>query len=449
MLSALLTNTTVGGMTVGVKQSSSHVCQFVVWSFFFEIETHCCCQDLSSKQKAVGLIKSLKVTITRRYDRHHPPSKKPAFHRQLCTTRAAGIMLNTSHFNALAQSTTNQSPPSIVALEQAPLVLIHHEQFLPSASYFAVFRPPKVTLTPNRIFLSNDHLLERLLGDIIIGAGVTAMVSPFLTVIDKALVQKSAGSATVVGSMIGSVSSMIKNPIGYVKSPTFLWMWATYAATYTVANSIKTITEHRQQVSSSSRSRVRMAAAADASTSSSNDALSKGAIFLGTTMANTTACLAKDRAYAKLFGNPAATKVPNISYAAWLLRDFSVIGSSFILPDYVAPVVKDAFTLSDTTARHVAQVGTPMVAQLVAGPLHFLGLDCFNRDLSKMGLTKRILDRSRFLARTFKDVALARMIRVLPGYGVAGIANANLRNKWREHLKRKEVCEILEANRHL
>lgn len=339
---------------------------------------------------------------------------------------------------------SSSTAAAAAAQEEAPLLLVDYEQrFLPTAPYFVVFKPPRVSLSKSNVLRPDDHLAERLLGDIVIGAGVTAVVSPFLTVIDKALVQKSAGTHSVIGSMLGSVSSMIRNPVAYAKSPTFLWMWATYAATYTVANSIKTITEHQQHVASL-RHRERKGKAAS---SSNNAALSTGAIFLGTTFANSTACLAKDRAYAKLFGNPAATKVPKLSYAAWLLRDFSVIGSSFILPDYVAPIVKDTFSLSDSTARHVAQVATPMAAQLIAGPLHFLGLDCFNRDLSHMkSLTTRFLDRTGFLTKTFKDVALARMIRVLPGYGVAGVWNAQLRNQWRAHLMQKEVREILDTN---
>jgi len=335
-----------------------------------------------------------------------------------------------------APSSRQEEPQLLLAQYEHPT-----QQILPTvAPYFAVFQPPQVSLKKSNVFRADDHLSERLLGDVVIGCGVTAVVSPFLTVIDKALVQKSAGTHTVVGSMLGSVTSMLRNPVAYAKSPTFLWMWLTYAATYSVANSIKTITEHRDHVASSRAPRGR-------GSIGKNDALSTGAIFVGTTMANTTACLMKDRAYAKLFGNPAATRVPKISYAAWLLRDFSVIGSSFILPDHVAPLVRDTFGISDNAARHVAQVGTPMAAQLVAAPLHFFGLDCFNRDLSHVpNLTTRALDRSHFLARTFKDVALARMIRVLPGYGVAGVWNTQLRNRWRAHLTRKEVTEILDTN---
>lgn len=335
-------------------------------------------------------------------------------------------------------------PTSITACDGPKL--IYREQYLSTAPLFDVFHAPSVTISRSNVFHGNDHIVERLAGDVAIGAGVTFFVSPFITVIDKALVQKSAGSHTVLGSMMGSVTSMIRNPVGYLKSPTFLWMWCTYSCTYVVANSIKTIAEHQEYVAT------RRAAARGGRTTSSkssNGAFAAGATFLGTTMANSTACLAKDRAYAKLFGNPAATKVPKISYAAWLLRDFSVIGSSFILPDYVAPIVKDTFNLSDSAARHVAQVGTPMAAQLVAGPLHFLGLDCFNRDLSHIkSLTTRVVDRTHFLSRTFKDVALARMIRVLPGYGVAGVWNAHLRNQWRGYLKQKEVREILDTNYH-
>jgi len=336
-----------------------------------------------------------------------------------------------------------------------------------SPAHFVMFKPPppRVTLRKSKVLLRSNNnsrhrnLAERLVGDVVIGCGVTAVVSPFLTVIDKALVQKSAGTHSVVGSMLDSTTSMLRRPVSYFKSPTFLWMWATYAATYSVANSIKTLTEHHHQTQTQSQLLARKTAPTTASPSTNGNiavaatspsaksnvnALSAGAIFLGTTIANTTACLAKDRAYAKMFGNPAATTVPKISYAAWLLRDFSVIGSSFILPDYVAPTVQETFSLNENAARHVAQVGTPMAAQLVAGPLHFAGLDCYNRDLSSMKrLSSRVLDRSRFLARTFKSVALARMVRVLPGYGVAGVWNAQLRTRWQSHLKQKEVRKIL------
>eukprot|EP00529_Nitzschia_sp_RCC80_P028338 CAMPEP_0113462776 /NCGR_PEP_ID=MMETSP0014_2-20120614/12286_1 /TAXON_ID=2857 /ORGANISM="Nitzschia sp." /LENGTH=260 /DNA_ID=CAMNT_0000354689 /DNA_START=8 /DNA_END=788 /DNA_ORIENTATION=+ /assembly_acc=CAM_ASM_000159 len=89
-----------------------------------------------------------------------------------------------------------------------------------------------------------DELGERLLGDVLVATGVTAGVAPFLTVVDKAIVESSAGTKTLVRSGVDSIRSMVQNPVSYVKSPTFLLMWSVYAATYATANSFKTLEEH-------------------------------------------------------------------------------------------------------------------------------------------------------------------------------------------------------------
>lgn len=282
---------------------------------------------------------------------------------------------------------------------------------------------------------SNTHLRERLIGDVVIGCSVTAVISPMVAIIDKSLVQRSAGTHTLVTSALSSMTSILRDPVAYAKSPTFLWMWATYAATYATCNVIKTLTEEQEHRRSTQR------ASFDAS---QNTGLSTGAIFLGTTGANTTACLMKDSAYARLFGT-GAHAVPKVSYALWIARDFTVIGSSFVLPDHVAPLVQSQLGVSESTAKTIAQVATPMAAQIVASPLHFLGLDCYNRSLTELSMARRWMERSKAVSSTFGDVLAARMLRILPGYGIAGVWNTKLRNQWREYLVEKEVKHILQA----
>jgi hypothetical protein len=72
---------------------------------------------------------------------------------------------------------------------------------------------------------ASAQLMGRLVGDIAIGVGVTFCVAPFLTVVDKAIVQRAAGSHSLRNSGIESLASIARNPIRYLKSPTFLWMW--------------------------------------------------------------------------------------------------------------------------------------------------------------------------------------------------------------------------------
>lgn len=239
---------------------------------------------------------------------------------------------------------------------------------------------------------------ERLVGDVVVASAVTAVVAPFLTVVDQALVQRASGSHTIVGSALTSMSSMVRQPIAYIKSPTFLWMWATYAATYSAANSLRTITEYQEfkavKAVTTADQQVRVQQQQQQRTTAT--------LFVGTTVVNSSASMIKDRAYARMFGAAASATVPRISYALWMSRDLTVIGSSFILPDHVSKLLT-SHGMEEARATSVAQIGTPVAAQLIAAPLHFLGLDCYNRSLTG-NWTSRFMERSRFLLQGYPEV---------------------------------------------
>jgi hypothetical protein len=330
-----------------------------------------------------------------------------------------------------------------------------------------LYVPPRISLPISRDTINAEHhaakshwrvwprnLQEKLLGDVLVATTVTAAVAPFLTVIDKALVQYSVGSHSLKQSATQSVTAMVRQPVQYFKSPTFLWMWATYASTYTAANALRTITEHQEHLGSTSASRTTASIHKNQNKKSQSPApavfaTSAMTIFLGTTAVNTTASLLKDRAYAKLFGNPAQLKmsVPAASYALWMLRDFTTIGSSFILPTHVAGLLQQHSSISAGDAQQVAQLVTPVAAQLVAGPLHYVGLDCYNRPLSASGgfrtMASQLSERARFLYRGVGTVVGARMARILPGYGIGGVWNTKLRSHWREALIQRQVGQIM------
>jgi len=122
-------------------------------------------------------------------------------------------------------------------------------------------------------------------------------------------------------------------------------MFGTYALTYSAANSLRTTTEHAEQQKQT------LPISSDT------------ALFVGTTTVNSSVSLLKDRAYAKLFGNSTATAVPATSFALWMARDFTVIGSSFILPTHVAGYLERHRSMDHKRAAEVAQFETPMAVQ--------------------------------------------------------------------------------------
>jgi len=278
-------------------------------------------------------------------------------------------------------------------------------------------------------------LSSKLVGDVVIASGVTFVIAPFLAVVDKAIVESANGSKSLLKSGLDSIKGMVRHPVEYVKSPTFLLMWGVYAATYGTANSLKTITEHYE-----SRNSTTTVDRPESNPTMSD--FSKMTVFVGTTFANSSSALMKDQAYAKMFGsNSAALTVPRLSYACWIARDFSVIGSSFILPDIVSGYVARTWGMEERSAKSVSQLALPVVTQFIAAPLHYLGLDLYNRNLNEKSWKDAVIDRSRTVYRGFVPVVIARIARIIPGYSIGGVLNTNLRDGWREHLVARDSVQ--------
>ena len=197
-------------------------------------------------------------------------------------------------------------------------------------------------------------------------------------------------------------------------------MWGVYAATYSTANCLKTLSEHTR--SSQETPKVH-----------ATPASWKLGIFGATTLVNSSASLLKDKAYAQMFGSVSAA-VPRMSYGVWIARDFSVIGSSFVAPEIVTKYLVEKYEVDYTTALSCSEFTLPVLAQLIAGPLHFLGLDFANRNLSSKGWSEAIVDRSRALYRGFVSVVSARIARIAPGYGIGGVFNTRLRATWNDYI---------------
>jgi hypothetical protein len=314
-------------------------------------------------------------------------------------------------------------------------------------------RAMQTTNTPSSVTL-------RLVGDVLVAVTVTALAAPFLTIIDKALVQRSAAlanpsnavSVTVWSSMRSTWSNMVQHPIQFVRSPTYLWMWGTYAVTYAAANTLRTLipagNSESYHIPAPRATHRTMASRLDTTTDAQRRRpvqvwWSGGAALLfGTSIVNSSASVMKDRAYARLYGNTSTVtnSVPKITYGLWILRDLTVIGAAFVMPNHVARFWQQQYSghaseyryrPSDAFILRVSQIATPVIAQVVAGPLHFVGLDCYNRNLSHLpSLRQKLIDRWLCLRGSLGQVITARMMRIVPGYGIAGVLNTELRNKW-------------------
>lgn len=116
------------------------------------------------------------------------------------------------------------------------------------------------------------------------------------------------------------------------------------------------------------------------------------------------------------------------------MRDGLVIGSGFVLPAYVAPVVQETLGCSSTTAATLSQLLTPVAAQVIAGPLHLAGLTLYNATVEQTWHQKVAAWR-----QGLATVTAARMLRILPGYGIAGVVNQKGRVAWKDHLLQSQI----------
>ena len=385
----------------------------------------------------------------------------------------------------------------------------HHMQPFVSLHNHATNTGTTAVIPANEIVKNRIVIATKLLGDVLVAVSVTAMAAPFLAVIDKALVERTTAAAsssstttnrmTVWTSIYHSSVAIVQQPMKFFRSPTFLWMWGTYAATYTAANTLRTLLVLEKAPVASSKIVTPTAAATRNSNNTirtnsySNYFLSSGTtLLIGTSIVNSTASVLKDRAYAQLYGatakatannNSTLTKklmVPNITYGLWVLRDLTVIGAAFVLPNHVAQfwIQQQSNSsnnnnnnskttssnyyprLSDATIIRLSQVGTPVLAQVIAGPLHFIGYDCYNHHNAPAPLQNHISsqfrgagghiitpvpplsissyqfwsERMNNLRSSIGQVVVARMMRIIPGYGIAGICNTELLLQWKNHM---------------
>lgn len=202
----------------------------------------------------------------------------------------------------------------------------------------------------------------------------------------------------LVPCMIDGVKKFFFNPLTFVRQPAFLFIWGVYGGTYIVANSIEALCER----------------------SATSPLFPK---FFGSSAANITLSVLKDKAYARMFGVGDPKPLPKLSYGIFATRDSMTILASFTLPGYVGAGLRQMFGLDKHTADNVAQLITPCSMQLLSTPLHLHGLDLYNRQDSSIPKA----DRLSFIRQEYFKTAMARMARIFPAFGVGGVVNKYVR----------------------
>jgi len=240
-------------------------------------------------------------------------------------------------------------------------------------------------------------LAPLLIGDIIAGAISGATVAPIVSAVDRALAENASGKATLGQSFKNSMKELGSAPATFLKSPQFLWIWLIYGSTYATANAVQTVCDR-------------------------NDTDVGIPKLVSTFAVNTTTCIGKDRAFARIFASSAqaVTVIPPGAYGAWVARDVGSMAVFFTLPPIVGREIAKS-TGSERSGYYAAQMGLPLVFQTVFTPLHLLGYDYVNNPKNT------VAQRLTFLKKDyFKNVGM-RCVRQAPPWSFGTILNKELR----------------------
>ncbi|KAL4975811.1 hypothetical protein BDW66DRAFT_151542 [Aspergillus desertorum] len=117
----------------------------------------------------------------------------------------------------------------------------------------------------------------------------------------------------------------------------------------------------------------------------------------------------------KKTGSTAAT-------ATLLVRDAVTIHGSFTLAQQCADMIPDSLAAQPYAKTVFTQLIVPVLSQLVATPLHLLGLDLYNRQYRVPWA-----DRRRVVWRNLGAATAIRCARIVPAFGIGCLVNMGLR----------------------
>lgn len=247
--------------------------------------------------------------------------------------------------------------------------------------------------------------LTKLWGADVVAAAVASFgVSPFITIVDRAVAENASGKRCMMEAVKSLTRSFLQNPLQFCRTKEFAWIFGLYAATYVTANGIETYYDWKEEDGN-------------------------GVKIAGTTAVNMTCVIAKDRAFAQMFGVIKPQPFPMLSVGMFALRDSLTIASCFQAPAMIAEYMNKEHGVSESTSRSVAQIASPVAVQMLSTPLHLLGLDFYNH---RVGDWKT---RLQFIRREYWKSSMMRVARIGPAFGIGAIGNTSCRDHLREMLE--------------
>ncbi|KAI9332252.1 hypothetical protein BDR26DRAFT_869550 [Obelidium mucronatum] len=242
--------------------------------------------------------------------------------------------------------------------------------------------------------------------DVVAGMATGLLVAPVVAIIDKSIITNASGKEPLAQGLKNGFHLLFTNPFQFARQPYFFPVFCIFAGTYTVANSVETISNNAS------------------TTSAVSSTLPK---FLASSGINITLCAWKDSLFTQWYGVVKPKPIPTLSLALFGLRDSMTVGTSFLAPPIASKFLQSEYKVSKASADFVTQMTLPCLVQFVSTPVHLVSLDLYNHP----GVSAK--EHWKMVKTNYWKTAVGRVFRTVPGFGVGGVANRQLRvemNHW-------------------
>jgi len=262
---------------------------------------------------------------------------------------------------------------------------------------FAPLGSGRASWSLTRLDLPQFHLpLWLRASDLVAGFGTAFFVAPFVTTIDKAVVEATNGKrASIREGLAEGWGTLMRRPFSYFGRREFGFVVGVYTLTFWAANAASSYAEVTGASAQQSR-------------------------FLATVLVNIPGSVLQDRMFTRWFGVARPRMVPAATLGVWAMRDAMTCASSFALP----------LTIAAATNTPVSAVTffLPVATQCFSSPLHLLGLNMYNTPASAISGSV-IRERLRFVQGNYLRTTAARIGRIAPTFGAGSNLNGWLREK--------------------
>ncbi|EOD32173.1 hypothetical protein EMIHUDRAFT_449549 [Emiliania huxleyi CCMP1516] len=225
------------------------------------------------------------------------------------------------------------------------------------------------------------------------GLASACCAAPFILTVDRAVTENSAGKSGLGAALLKGLRQVFTRPHVMLTSLPYWMVAGVYGSTYATANSIDAVSERAFDPDAENK-------------------FVKGATKLfGVTVVNMCAGVAKDAAFARMFGAGGAKPppVPPVTYMLFAGRDVLTIAAGFT-----------------ASAANASQLLSPVGMQCLLTPVHLLALNMYNVPIATPA------QRASQVGPLLPSSTLARMGRFGCAYGIGGIMNTRLTNAARE-----------------